>query len=63
MGTGKLDKKYYILTEEFLISRQHKAAPEDEFTAFLLQHSGLYYDPVIHCEQGSSRELHCPGAV
>lgn len=63
MGIGKLDKKYYILTEEFLISRQHKAGLEDEFTAFLLQHSGLYYDPIIHCKQGSSWELHCPGAV
>lgn len=63
MGIGKLDKKYYILTEEFFIFRQHKAAPEDEFTAFLLWHSGLYYDPLIHCEQGSGWELHCPGAV
>lgn len=54
MGMGKLDKKHYILTEEFFISRQHKAAPEDEFTAFLLCHSGLHYDPIIYCEQGSS---------
>lgn len=44
MGIGKLDKKHYIFTEEFFTSRQHKAAPEDEFAAFLLQHSGLYYD-------------------
>lgn len=63
MGIGKLDKKYYILREEFFISRQHKAVPDDEFTAFLLQHSGLYYDLIIHCKQGSSCELHCPGAV
>lgn len=63
IGIGKLDKKYYILTEEFFISRQHKAVPEDEFTAFLLQHSGLYYDLITHCKQGSSWELHCPGAV